>query len=679
MKFCTECGTKAEFDEQRFCKVCGHKFPEVPFTSENQQDPTAVILPGAAPQTPSAPAASAPEADDATVRAFPMPEAPAAQPEQTVYVPQPEDTVRVAQPESEEDILITAPEMQTERVQPEQFFIQSEPEETEQAQPQKHKRHAKQKKRPAKEPRAKKKFPVAIIVVLLIVLLVAVGGVFAWKKIVDSGKVTVAGTVYTIQDTTSLAVTSPTSEDWTGIYELTGLTSLTINGGDNTELDENRLLKLSSLTALTELTVNNATFPDGLEGLEDLSNLEKLTLTNCQLTSEQCASLHWPSSLEELSLANNNLTDLSFLANCTGLKALDISGNHIVDDTPLTNLAGLETLNVDHSRAKTLSLLPMLSNLTVNGEKADDAAAYVSDLKSIAELYESIEGWFEQSDYSALQVVLQQYTDISQEGLSYADGWIMRGDGWDDIRASLPANTQEVVLDTIGLYYGQTADGKRSGTGTQMFADNYSVYTGSWSNDLPNGNGTYRKSTADGTTLEFSGSYADGYENGTMTFTATNASGSQSGTYTASNGTRSTVKQLGEGQFAFIQFDTIYWYDASPESHGVAIGSIAYQEEKAVQVQPEPVAATPSSSSNSGKSSSSSKSSSSGKKNSSKSSSTTQPSAPAQSSTPAAQPSTPESSTGSSSTDDTLKKIQEGVQTAKDIYDTAKAFYDLFN
>lgn len=673
MKFCTECGTKAEFDEQRFCKVCGHKFPEVPFAPENNQDPTAVILPGAAPQTPSAPAVPAPEADD-TVRAFPVPEAPAAQPEETVRVPQPEDTVRVSQPESEEDILITAPEMQTERVQPEQFFIQSEPEEPEQAQPQKHKRHAKQKKHPAKKPGTKKKFPVAVIIVILIVLLVAVGGVFVWKKIADSGKVTVAGTVYTIQDTTSLAVTSPTSEDWTGIYELTGLTSLTINGGDNTELDENRLLKLSTLTALTELTVNNATFPDGLEGLEDLSNLEKLTLTNCQLTSEQCASLRWPSSLEELSLAENKLTDLSFLENCTDLKALDISGNNIVDDTPLTNLASLETLNVDHSRAKTLSLLPMLTSLTVNGKKADDAAAYVSDLKSITELYKSIEGWFEQSDYSALQVVLQQYTDISQEGLSYADGWIMSGDGWDDIRASLPADTKEVALDSIGLYYGQTEDGKRSGQGTQMFAGNYSVYTGSWSNDLPNGNGTYRKSTADGTTLEFSGSYADGYENGTMTFTATNASGSQSGSYTSANGTRSTVKQLGEGQYAFIQFDTIYWYDAAPDGHGVAIGSIPYREEKAIQVQPEPVAAAPSASSN--------KSTPSRSKGSSKSSgSSGNAPAPTQS-TPAAQPSAPapsSSSAGSSSTEDTLKKIQEGVQTAKDVYDTAKAFYDLFN
>lgn len=262
----------------------------------------------------------------------------------------------------------------------------------------------------------------------------------------------------------------------------------------------------------------------------------------------------------------------------------------------------------------------------------------------------------------------------------------MSGDGWDDICASLPADTNEVALDSIGLYYGQMEDGKRSGQGTQMFAGNYSVYTGSWSNDLPNGNGTYRKSTADGTTLEFSGSYADGYENGTMTFTATNASGSQSGSYTAANGTRSTVKQLGQGQYAFIQFDTIYWYDASPENHGVAIGSIAYQEEKAVQVQPEPVAAAPSSTSTG---SSSSKSSSSSKKSSSKGNNATQPSSSAQPSTPApsqsapaAQPSTPaasSSSSGNSSTEDTLKKIQEGVQTAKDVYDTAKAFYDMFN
>ena len=43
MKFCTECGTKADFDEQKFCKVCGHKFPEAAPTPQPdlpEDDPT---------------------------------------------------------------------------------------------------------------------------------------------------------------------------------------------------------------------------------------------------------------------------------------------------------------------------------------------------------------------------------------------------------------------------------------------------------------------------------------------------------------------------------------------------------------------------------------------------------------------------------------------------------------
>ena len=108
--------------------------------------------------------------------------------------------------------------------------------------------------------------------------------------------------------------------------------------------------------------------------------------------------------------------------------------------------------------------------------------------------------------------------------LSYVNGWLMgSGTEWDAIKSSLPAGAKEVLVDTTGLYYGQVVDGKRSGEGIQLFAGNYSVYNGQWSNDLPNGTGTYRKTAADGTTLEFTGTYADGYENGTMTFKATNS------------------------------------------------------------------------------------------------------------------------------------------------------------
>lgn len=213
-------------------------------------------------------------------------------------------------------------------------------------------------------------------------------------------------------------------------------------------------------------------------------------------------------------------------------------------------------------------------------------------------------------------------------------------------------------------------NGKRFGNGIQLFAVNHSIYSGSWNNDLPNGMGTYRKTIADGTVLEFSGNYTDGYENGTMTFTAASDSGTQSGSYTAVNGTRTTVEQISDNQVAFIRFDTIYWYDASPDGHGVAIASIPYQEEKVIQISPKAEPA-PSNSKNG-----------SGNKNSSGAESTP-PSAP--------QPSAPtESSSASSSTadssnpwnmtpEDALKKIQDGVQTASDIYHAAKEIYDMFN
>ena len=217
-------------------------------------------------------------------------------------------------------------------------------------------------------------------------------------------------------------------------------------------------------------------------------------------------------------------------------------------------------------------------------------------------------------------------------------------------------------MDTTGLYYGQVVDGKRSGEGIQLFAGNYSVYNGQWSNDLPNGTGTYRKTAADGTTLEFTGTYADGYENGTMTFKATNSTGSQSGTYTAANGSRTTVRQISDSQYAFVQFDNVYWYDASPDGHGVAVGKIAYQEEQAVEILPEPDPVPAASSSSGSGSGSGGRGSSSGSGSSGGGSS-----APAASTPPAS--SSASSDSGDDSGSWTADDIWNVVQLTKDIID----------
>ena len=46
------------------------------------------------------------------------------------------------------------------------------------------------------------------------------------------------------------------------------------------------------------------------------------------------------------------------------------------------------------------------------------------------------------------------------------------------------------------------------------------------------------------------------------------------------------MRQISDSQYAFVQFDNVYWYDASPDGHGVAVGKIAYQEEQAMEILP---------------------------------------------------------------------------------------------
>ena len=699
MKFCTECGTKADFEEQKFCKVCGHKFPEVTAGPSEAASPAGLsgdaaddrTISAAAPFWNAAPAQTAvPEpapgsAADADATAFApvapaapeedattfVPVAPAAPEEDaTAFVPAapaaPEDdaTVRAFVPPQGADdysIGVSAPETGTQMAAAEDFFVPQAggvppmpPQPVDEA----------------AAPAGKKKFPVVPVVLLVVVLAAALaaGGFFAWKKLAVSKNVTVGGTSYSIEDTTELSVQDPSDEDWNALCGLPNLTRLTITGSGTT-LDENKLTKLFALQKLEQLSIDGAAFPDGVSELANLDALETLALTNCQLTSEQCNGLDGLHGLRSLNLANNQITDIAFLQGMTALQELDLSGNQIVDYTPLSALTALTTLSVDQCQVQVLSALPALTALTVDGEAIEDTAAYLKEQKDTADLYNSVIGWFESGDYNTLKVVLQQFANADSLGstvLSYVNGWLMgSGAEWDAIKASLPAGSKEVVADATGLYYGQIVDGKRSGEGIQLFAGNYSVYNGQWSNDLPNGTGTYRKTTADGTTLEITGTYADGYENGTMTFKVTNSTGSQTGTYTAANGSRTTVRKISDTQYAFIQFDTVYWYDASPDGHGVAVGKIAYQEEKAVEILPEPDPTPTSRPSSRSSGSSGSGSGSSGSSGGS---------APAASTPPASTPDQSGSgSTGSSdqglTDEEVMSLILGGLQAAKDIYD----------
>lgn len=101
------------------------------------------------------------------------------------------------------------------------------------------------------------------------------------------------------------------------------------------DLDEN----IQSIFKIKEILFHSE---DTLEPLENLSNLEKLTITNRK---------------------SENL-DLNPLKNLINLKSLDLGGNKILDLTPLSKLKKLKRLELNGTNLYNLKGLESLTNLT---------------------------------------------------------------------------------------------------------------------------------------------------------------------------------------------------------------------------------------------------------------------------------------------------------------------------
>ena len=105
-------------------------------------------------------------------------------------------------------------------------------------------------------------------------------------------------------------------------------------------------------------------------GLTDVSALAELT------------------GLEVLDLHGNALADAWPLAGLANLRRLDLSGNRIEDVSALAGLAELEVLLLDGNRVRDvlpLALLPRLARLDLSGNRVADAAL-LAELRSLARL-----------------------------------------------------------------------------------------------------------------------------------------------------------------------------------------------------------------------------------------------------------------------------------------------------
>jgi Leucine-rich repeat (LRR) protein len=135
-------------------------------------------------------------------------------------------------------------------------------------------------------------------------------------------------------------------------------------------LDRNRILSLKGLAVLTRLETLNVSFNPRLTSLSEVAGLTSLTVlkaSNCQIGGS-LPSFSRLTSLRELSLASNGITDIEGLRGLTALQTLTLTHNSIESLAPLSDASGLQTLNASNNSIESISSLrglPALAALSV--------------------------------------------------------------------------------------------------------------------------------------------------------------------------------------------------------------------------------------------------------------------------------------------------------------------------
>ena len=106
------------------------------------------------------------------------------------------------------------------------------------------------------------------------------------------------------------------------------------------------------------------------KNVNDISLLAKCkNLTEINLTYnyilEDITPLKGLKKLRVLQLEHNNISDISPLAELTGLEVLGIYSNHITDITPLANLKKLQFLSIGDNRIQDISVVQNFTGLEV--------------------------------------------------------------------------------------------------------------------------------------------------------------------------------------------------------------------------------------------------------------------------------------------------------------------------
>lgn len=114
------------------------------------------------------------------------------------------------------------------------------------------------------------------------------------------------------------------------------------------EIDEEEVQSIANLSNLESLTLNGSMWPDGqLSQLEQLRNLEYVSVAFCSITLKDLNAFVQMRSLRELHLSGVRLDTSGFepLSNLDGLRKLNLSSVDIGDDD-IKHIANIRTLRI---------------------------------------------------------------------------------------------------------------------------------------------------------------------------------------------------------------------------------------------------------------------------------------------------------------------------------------------
>ena len=185
---------------------------------------------------------------------------------------------------------------------------------------------------------------------------------------------------------------------------------------------------LSGLTSLTTLGVEETSFSDSdITLLRELENLEALILAKTQIRNitDLATVLTKTNALESLNLSGNQLTDinpLSSLVNPTELLNLTLNDNQISNLSPLEGFTSLHTLYLDNNRITDVTPLGKLINLQWRLHIRNNQISDISPLRTLTMLQRLYMEKNQVSDLTplkfltsltTLEICYNPYTDIT--------------------------------------------------------------------------------------------------------------------------------------------------------------------------------------------------------------------------------------------------------------------------